>query len=83
MRCNDDLVSASEIVSWAWCPESWRLDALGDEPENRAALRRGEESHARTAVVERQSSVTLRAGPVLLLLAVVALAAYLLLGGLR
>jgi CRISPR-associated exonuclease Cas4 len=33
-----DVVSASEIASWAWCPESWRLTSLGAELENRAAL---------------------------------------------
>ena len=43
MKRNDDVVSASEIASWAWCPESWRLDALGAEPGNRAALRAGRE----------------------------------------
>lgn len=40
-RRDPELVSASEIASWAWCPESWRLDALGAEPGNRDALRRG------------------------------------------
>ena len=47
MNRKDDVVSASEITSWAWCPESWRLDSLGAEPENRAALVRGERFHAR------------------------------------
>jgi hypothetical protein len=55
MNRNDDVVSASEIASWAWCPESWRLDSLGHEPENKAALRRGEEFHARTALFEEHS----------------------------
>jgi hypothetical protein len=30
-----NLVSASEIGSWAFCPEALRLDALGHEPEIR------------------------------------------------
>ena len=34
----DDVVTASEIASWAWCPEAWRLETLGHEPETRAAL---------------------------------------------
>ena len=49
MKRSDDVVSASEIASWAWCPESWRLASLGHEPENRAAMKRGEKLHARTA----------------------------------
>jgi hypothetical protein len=54
-RHDPDLVSASEIASWAWCPESWRLESLGAEPENRAALDRGEAFHARTATFEERS----------------------------
>ena len=54
-RRDDDVVSASEIASWAWCPESWRLQSLGHEPENRAAMKRGEKSHARTAAFEERS----------------------------
>ena len=41
-QLDDDVVSASEIAQWAWCPESWRLDSLGFEPGNRAALEKGE-----------------------------------------
>jgi hypothetical protein len=55
MKRTDDVVSASEIASWAWCPESWRLTSLGHDPENRAALKRGEEFHARTAAFEGRS----------------------------
>src|SRR4051812_11625191 len=30
-----EVVSASEIAAYAWCPESWRLESgLGVEPEN-------------------------------------------------
>ncbi|MFO0847131.1 MAG: hypothetical protein U0871_01040 [Gemmataceae bacterium] len=42
-------MSASEIASWAWCPESWRLEALGERPQNPAALARGRAFHERTA----------------------------------
>jgi hypothetical protein len=47
-----DVVSASEIASWAWCPESWRLDTLGAEPENQAGLARGRRLHGRTSAIE-------------------------------
>src|SRR3954462_10841177 len=61
MNRNDDMVTASEIAAWARCPESWRLEAVGHKPGNRAALKRGETSHARTASFEtgsREGSAT-------------------------
>ncbi len=62
MKRTDEVVSASEIASWAWCPESWRLNSLGQEPENRAAMKRCEEFHARTAVFEVRSRSTISLG---------------------
>lgn len=47
-----DVVSASEIASWAWCPEAWRLEALGAEPGNKAELARGKAFHERTSIFE-------------------------------
>jgi hypothetical protein len=32
-----ETVTASEIANWVYCPESWRLDALGHEPANQLA----------------------------------------------
>jgi hypothetical protein len=61
-RRDDDVVSASEIASWAWCPESWRLDVIGHEPENRAALARGEAFHARTVAFEERSRTAVSLG---------------------
>ena len=63
MRHRDpDIVTASEIASWAWCPESWRLSSLGHEPENRAAMKRGEERHALTALFVRWSALAIKVG---------------------
>ena len=62
MNRNDDVVSASEIAAWTWCPESWRLDALGHKPANRAVLKRGEKRHALTALFERWSAFAIRLG---------------------
>lgn len=70
MKRSDEVVSASEIASWAWCPESWRLEALGHEPENRAALKRGERRHALNALFERWSALALKLGVWLLAAAV-------------
>ena len=62
MKPIDDVVSASEIGSWAWCPESWRLESLGHEPGTRAALKRGERRHARIAAFEGWSGWAVRVG---------------------
>ena len=64
-----DVVSASEIASWEWCPEAWRLQALGEEPENREELARGEAFHARTAATEVLSRRAAFLGRCLLVLA--------------
>ncbi len=70
--------SPSSLFSWAWCPESWRLSSLGHEPENRAALERGEEFHARKATFEGRSRSAMTLGrwllAMVLLLAVLAFA---------
>lgn len=79
-RRNPDLVTASEIASWAWCPESWRLESLGAEPSNRVAMARGETHHARKAVFEERSRSAISLGWCLLLFA--ALMALLALGAL-
>lgn len=62
-----DVVSASEIASWAWCPESWRLDSLGVEPTNLAQLERGERHHAAKADFEERSRSAISLGWLLLL----------------
>ncbi|RUL84605.1 hypothetical protein [Tautonia sociabilis] len=78
---NDNLVSASEIASWAWCPESWRLECgLGEKPANQAALRRGGRFHGLTAVFERLSRAVLTLGLWLLVLATLLLVVLFLLG---
>lgn len=64
-----DVVSATEIASWAWCPESWRLQALGREPENKAELARGRTFHTRTARAEVTSRRAVRLARWLLVLA--------------
>jgi hypothetical protein len=69
-RHPDDVVSASEIASWAWCPESWRLQSLGAEPENWAAMVRGEKFHARTVAFEERSRSAISLGGWLLAAAV-------------
>lgn len=75
---NPDIVTASEIAAWTWCPESWRLDSLGAEPANRVELARGETHHASKAIFEGRSRSAISVGWCLLVFSVlVALAALL------
>ena len=67
-----DVVSASEIASWAWCPEAWRLEALGEEPQNEEDRARGTTFHARAAAAETLSRRVVRLGRWLLVLGFVA-----------
>lgn len=62
MRGTDDIVTASEIASWAWCPESWRLSKLGHKPTNEADIRRGEKHHAEKANFEQSSRSAISLG---------------------
>ena len=72
----NDIVSASEIASWAWCPESWRLEALGEEPENQAALARGNAFHAHKSAFEVLSRRAVSVGIWLVVLALLVVAAW-------
>ena len=80
-----EVVSASEIASWAWCPESWRLDSLGVEPSNRVELARGKSHHAAKSAYEVHSRSAMSLGWFILAVAVLvglaALLAILLAGG--
>ncbi len=62
MKRSDDIVSASEIAAWAWCPESWRLNSLGKTPKNQADLKRGEKHHAKKAAFEERSRSAISLG---------------------
>ena len=68
------LVTASEIASFVYCPEQWRLQhGLGLEPGNRAALDAGTRHHAGKAVAEHLAGAALALGRLLVLLALLAL----------
>jgi hypothetical protein len=68
------IVSASDVASWAFCPESWRLSELGFRPSNTTSLDRGEAHHAVGCRVERTTSRQARVAWVLLILAALGLA---------
>ena len=73
------VVSATEVASYVYCPEQWRLEhGLGNASTNTASLARGAAQHRKIAAVEVWSRHALRLGLVL-----VVLAAILLFGALR
>jgi hypothetical protein len=49
---SDEIVAASAIGSWAWCPEFWRLEASGATPDNRTQLDAETKFHKRTGWIE-------------------------------
>ena len=54
-------ISASEVASFAYCPEAWRLDhGLELTPENRPALENGVIEHREWQQVEQRSSSIVR-----------------------
>ena len=75
-RQTERLITASEIASFAYCPEQWRLQyGLGLPAENQTALAAGTRHHARKAAAERIAGLSIilgrlivAAGLVLLLL---------------
>jgi hypothetical protein len=67
---NSDVVSATEIASYVYCPEQWRFQhGLGNSSTNTALLARGAALHRKTAAVEVRSRRALRLGFVLVVLA--------------
>jgi hypothetical protein len=70
------MVTASEIASFVYCPEQWRLQyGMGHLPENQKGLDAGERHHAWKAIAERVAGGSIGLGR---LLVVIALAGLLL-----
>ena len=64
------VVSATEVASYVYCPEQWRLQhGLGHSSTNTASLARGAALHRKTAAVEVWSRHALRLAFVLVVLA--------------
>jgi hypothetical protein len=71
---DNELITASEIACWVYCPEQWRLQyGLGLKAQNRIALDRGSRHHAAKAVAERIAGAALRLGWFLVLAGLLAL----------
>jgi hypothetical protein len=70
----DDMITATELACFAYCPEQWRLEyGLGLEPGNRAALDAGTRHHEQKAVAEQVAGGSIGIGRVLVVLAVLVL----------
>ncbi len=76
MAKRSDWVTASEIGTYLYCEEAWRLThGLKISPGNVRALHRGTETHAAWQRVERRTARLMRAA---LIVAAIALACILL-----
>jgi hypothetical protein len=66
----EDLITAHEIASFAYCPEAWRLEyGQGLPAENRAAMAAGTRHHAGKAAAERVAGWSIRLGLAIMVLA--------------
>jgi hypothetical protein len=69
-RNGPELVSASEIAAFVFCPEQYRLEhGLGLEPGNRAALVAGTQHHEQKAVAEQIAGGSIAMGRFLAIVA--------------
>lgn len=66
---NPETVTASEIGSFVYCPESWRLNALGLPAANQPERDAGTTDHAGLEAAERFARDHIAAGRFLLILA--------------
>ena len=61
MKEQHQWISASEVASFAYCPEAWRLNhGLELTPGNQPALDKGVSEHHKWQEVEQQSSSLVR-----------------------
>ena len=69
-----EMVTASEIAAFVYCPEAWRLEhRLGLEAENREAMEAGERHHEQKAAAERVAGGFIGVGRLVAVLAVLVL----------
>lgn len=67
----DDWVTATEVATFAFCPEAWRLEhALDFEPQNLAVRKKGIARHEKWQRVEKRSGSFVRVAGILFALAV-------------
>ena len=69
-----EIVTASEIADYVYCPEAWRLAQIGHESANQPQLDHGTIHHAEKATAERVAGGAISFGFGLIAFAVLALA---------
>ena len=75
MRKDHNTVTATEIANWVYCPESFRLAALGHRSANQAVRDHGTAHHRWKAIAERIAATIIALGRILIILALLALLA--------
>jgi hypothetical protein len=67
-----ELVSATEIACWVYCPEQWRFEyGLKVKPENQPERAAGKRHHAWKSLAERFAGGAIGLGRVLMVLGIV------------
>ena len=69
-----DIVTASEIAEFVYCPEAWRLARLGATSANEPAREAGTDHHMAKAAAERTAGGAIAFGFGLIAMAALALA---------
>ena len=69
--------STGSATVYVYCGEAWRLAALGHESANRPSRDAGTVHHARKATAERAAGVSIAAGRILVVLAILAFIVFL------
>lgn len=70
-----ETVTASDIASYVYCKEAWRLAEIGHIPSNQLARDAGQTHHARKATAERVAGGSIAIGRWLVIAALIALTA--------
>jgi hypothetical protein len=75
---NPDTVTASEIGDFVYCPEAWRLAVLGHKSANHSIQQAGTAHHTAKAITETVAGGSIALGRILIAVALLALAAWVL-----
>jgi hypothetical protein len=77
-RHNPDTVTATEIANHVFCAESGRLTLLGHQSANGTVQVAGTIHHSRKATAERVAGGSIALGRILIVVALLALAAWVM-----
>jgi hypothetical protein len=69
----NDVVTATDIADWVFCPESLRLRLIGHSSANQAVQRAGISHHVQKATAERVAGGSIALGRILIIIALLAL----------